>query len=118
MQPADAMLSDAFFTPGASATFNIPAGTGSARVAVGEERPAHHALARAQAEMLAEAEVHAAQLARSEHALLQAQRAGAAAAAALAQHTAAAQAAPSTPVLPPAAPPTAPTALASPSIQY
>ena len=84
VQPADAMLSDAFFTPGASATFHIPAGAGSARVAVGEERPAHSALARAQAEMLAEAEVHAAQLARSEHALLQAQRAGAAAAAALA----------------------------------
>ena len=121
VQPADAMLSDAFFTPGASATFHIPAGAGSARVAVGEERPAHSALARAQAEMLAEAEVHAAQLARSEHALLQAQRAGAAAAAALARHTAAAQAAPSTPILPPAVlPPTAPTALgsASPSIQY
>ena len=108
------MLSDAFFTPGAPATFQTHAGAGSARVAVGEERPALSALGRVQAEMQADARVHAARLARSEHALLQAQQAGATAAAELARLTAvaAAQAAPNTPVSPPAAP-TAPTVLGS-----
>ena len=96
VQSADAVLSDTFFTPGASATFNIPT-AGSARVAVGE-RPAHSDLAQVQANALAESQ-HAARLARSEHALLQAQREGAAAAAELARHRAlvAAQAAPKTP---------------------
>ena len=77
VQPADVMLSDAFFTPAARPRFT-PAPAQAPRVLpwVGEERPAlTSALARVQAEMLAEARAHAAELARSKHALLQAQQA-------------------------------------------
>ena len=104
VQPADAMLSDLFFAPGAPATFQAHASAGSARFAVGEDRPAPSAWEQAQAEMLAKSRVHAAELARSEQALLQAQQAGAAAAAELARHMTAAQAALNTPKSPPVAP--------------
>ena len=95
VQSADVMLSSTFFTPGASSTVDV-ATLGSARVAIGEEQPTHSALAQVQAQMLAESRAHAAQLARSEHALLQAQRESAAAAAEFARLTGRAVA-PSTP---------------------
>ena len=63
VQPADAMLSNAFFTPGAPATFQAHASAGSARVAVGEGPLAPSAWEQAQAEMLAKSRVHAAELA-------------------------------------------------------
>ena len=115
VQSADVMLSNTFFTPGVSSTFDVPVSTGAARVAVGEERPAHSALAqaRARAEM-----AHSAQLARDEYALqlrAQAEAARAAAAATLARQRAVAPSTPTAEVVPTCPLPPSPSNPCSPS---
>ena len=60
VQSADVMLSNTFFTPGVSSTFNVPASTGAAHVATGQ--PARSASANAQAHKRTPPSWHAASM--------------------------------------------------------